>query len=672
MRYFYHFGAVFVLCILIGVVSIASPPLLTANNEWQGRLVIEVDAALVPLEISNESDLALTGIAELDNLARSYGVYSMSKLFPNVRNRENSHYPALSRFYLLEFSPEVSLSGITAAYSVASAVTHAEPYYVFHPLHTPNDSLYYAQWALTHINAETAFDYSLGSEEIIIGVVDMGIDTTHEDLRGNLWINPGEDLNGNGIVDPSEWNNIDDEGNGFVDDFWGWNFYDNDNIVQESPLSSGHGTFVSGGVSAVTDNYVGIASLGCKAKIMTAKVGEDFYIVTGIEGITYCVENGADVINLSWGSPTLPYYLQVVLDYAWSEGVVVVAAAGGDGGMIPIYPAACDNVLAVSSTDADDHLAPFANYGYWVDVFAPGIDILSTFPSDNYDMWSGTSGSAALASGLASFIWAADLTLTNEEIVDHILATSVEIDSLNPGFEGLLRIDAGAALAGIFLDIVLTPENPPIIIPASGATFNYNIMVENSDDVEHESDLWVYIILPDNTQYGPVLGPVSLTLAGNSSVDRDRSQRVPANAPAGSYQMIACLGSYPGSICSRDTIPFDKLGSTIQSSNIGDIITGDSSASSELSEVVQVLPNPFNPVATIGFYLETAGSVELMVFDVHGRPVKQVEKTHLFAGRLQSGYHEIEFDGSGLPSGVYIYRLMMENRVHTGKMILMK
>ncbi len=662
--------------ILLGWTAAQSTPPLTPNLEWKGRLVVEFADAPDAINVNDESDIALIGHTSLDALANQYNIYQIRKLFPTSKQPENLFTPDISRYYILEFPPEMNLQEIIASYEADPAVLSAEPYAVYPYLYVPNDPLFASQWALTHIGAEIAYDYCLGSEDVIFGAVDCGIDTMHEDLRGNLWVNPGEDLNGNGIIDPVEWNNVDDDMNGFIDDFGGGNMWENNNNVQESYPSSGHGTFVAGCASAETDNSIGIASIGCEAEIMTLKAGDGIYIYAGPESIMYCIENGADVINLSWGGPIYYQFMQAIISYGWSEGLIFVAAAGSDGGTYPLYPAAYDHVIGVGSTDQNDHLALFTNYGDWVDVFAPGINILSTFPGNIYNMWSGTSGSSPIVAGLACLIWAADPTLSNEEVVQHILSTSVNIDSLNPGHEGLLRIDAGAALAGLFLDVVLTPENPPIVIPANGGSFNYNIMGSNSDDVPHTFDCWCDVTLPDGSHYGPVLGPVTLTLSEFTAIDRDRTQNVPANAPAGSYVFNAYIGTYPGSIACRDSIEFEKL-----AFGNGDRVTGWFTEGESLKDetytsveavpsslvVENVHPNPFNPATKISYSLLKAGKINLSVYNLSGQLIKTLAE-----GWKAEGSHDVIFDGSSLASGIYVYRLQADDFITSGKLALIR
>ncbi len=658
------------LLIAVSISSYASTPPLTADNEWKGRLVIEIAADLNPLAVSDKSGVALTGIPKLDALARKYIVHAMEKLIPWAETPDDPTILDISRFYVLEFPPETDPDGIASAYELLGEVIRAESYVVHLPCYTPDDPLFPSQWHLQHINAETAYDYSLGNDEVIVGIVDSGIDTTHEDLRGNLWVNPGEDLNGNGTIQPFERNGIDDDLNGFIDDFWGWNTWQNTNNVFDE---GGHGTGVAGCASAVTDNAIGISSLGCKAKLMSAKAGDGEFIYSAPQSIVYCVDNGANVINLSFGSPFYSAYEQSIINYAWSQGAVITAAVGSDNIGSPIYPAGYNNVMAVGGTDQNDHKAYFSNWGEWVDVYAPGVDILTTIPGNGYASWNGTSFTAPITAGLAAVIWAAAPSLTNEEVVQQILTTAVIIDSLNPGYPSpMLRIDAGAALAGLFLNVELTPDSIPVVIPPAGGQFSHDLSLSNEDTIAHSFDLWCTITLLDSTLFGPVVGPANLTLEGSSTVGRDRTQRIPAHAPRGNYLLVASLGSYPGSICSRDTIPFEKLGATDGENAMGWLVESEESGSwiqepTNSWPTLQVTPNPFNISTSISFTLHEGGPVNLTIYDLSGRSV-----VTLMNGWHLAGAFDATFEASGLSSGLFIYRLVSPGLTYTGKLLLIK
>jgi subtilisin family serine protease len=222
-------------------------------------------------------------------------------------------------------------------------VEYAEPSYIRHTSgYTPNDPSYASMYSLAKINASAAWDITKGDSAVVIGIVDSGVDYTHEDLAGNIWTNPGE-TGLDGSSNDKRTNGIDDDANGFVDDWRGWDFVggpvpvsafapDND----PHPLNGNpHGTHTAGTASAVTDNGKGVASIGFNCSIMITKHGVDVpgsnanYV--GEEGILYCINNGADIVSCSWGGTNNSQYEQDIIRYGLSKNVIVVAAAGNGG-----------------------------------------------------------------------------------------------------------------------------------------------------------------------------------------------------------------------------------------------------------------------------------------------------------------------------------------------------
>ncbi len=233
------------------------------------------------------------------------------------------------------------------------------------------------------------------------------------------------------------------------------------------------------------------------------------------------------------------------------------------------------------------------------------------------------------------------------------------------------------------VSVNLTPYNPPIVIPETGGSFDFNILARNLTQEPQTFDLWTQIELPGTGTIEP-LSVTDLTLAGNTSADRDRSQTVPAYAPAGTYIYHAYVGDYPWVIENSDSFTFEKLGSDrggSLGSPAGWICSGESFEEYLAAEhpdlptkfaVTGVYPNPFNPATVIRFDLPQAAKVRLDVYDVNGRNVGAQHVAPLQDTRYLSGSHEITFDGSGLPSGVYLYRLTAGDLTATGKMVLLK
>ncbi|MFH1861931.1 MAG: S8 family serine peptidase, partial [bacterium] len=343
--------------------------------------------------------------------------------------------------------------------------------------------------ALDITEATTAYDYCQGSDSIIVGLVDSGIDLNHPDLIDNIWVNPGEDLNQNGIIETGEWNGVDDEGNGFVDDFWGWNVWQNNNDVQDPSLASGggHGSHCSGDASSVTNNATGIASLGFKAKIMMAKAGlENIY--AGFEGVSYCMLNEVNIISLSWGGTWSSQYEQDVVNDAWDQGIIIFASAGNENTSELHYPSGYTNVVGVAATTQSDQKAGFSNYGSYIDVCAPGVSIRSTTTGNTYSVWDGTSMSCPIAAGLAALIWAAKPSLAHSAVVYQIYLTCDDISAQNPSYIGQLgwgRINAGEAISSLFPNLFYTEQvfddsqGNGDGRPDPGETVDYLVTVEN-------------------------------------------------------------------------------------------------------------------------------------------------------------------------------------------------
>lgn len=298
----------------------------------------------------------------------------------------------------------------------------------------PNDPLFPKQWALEKIDALGAWDLTTGSASVVVAVSDSGLLFEHEEFPdAALWHNPGE------IPD----NGVDDDKNGFIDDVVGWDFAEDDNWPRGSHP---HGTKVSGILAARLNNGIGIAGVA-NVSIMTLRWAGPLDQVLG--SFYYAVDMGANVINFSAGaSPTDE--LALAVQYAWDNGVTFVAAAGNFGNSTPRHPAAYPTVIGVSNTTEDDILSMTSSFGEWVDVAAPGAEVLSTTSQARgwYELVSGTSFAAPHVSGLAALLYSVDLTLTPAEVRGLIRGYADDLGE--PGFDELFgygRINAGRTVA---------------------------------------------------------------------------------------------------------------------------------------------------------------------------------------------------------------------------------
>ena len=315
---------------------------------------------------------------------------------------------------------------------------------------TPNDPNLFLQWHVTtasNVDAQLTegWDLGKGDTSTVIAVIDNGFDIHHEDLAGNVWINRSE-IPANGL---------DDDGNGYTDDVRGWDFgnHDNSPMAEPMPDDSGvdigfHGSGVAGVAAAVTNNAVGMAGAAWSCRFMALKVGNtagDITLEAFTEAFAYALDEGADVINVSLGTPdtTARAFLQALADDAGLADVLVVAGAGNSGSDVKSFPAACDGVLAVGATTDANTRASFSNWGTWVDIAAPG-ELIWTAINDNYTFdfltqlililsgWDGetpyvyqdgTSFASPLVAGIAGLVRSKHPGLSAAEVADHLVQT---------------------------------------------------------------------------------------------------------------------------------------------------------------------------------------------------------------------------------------------------------
>ena len=288
---------------------------------------------------------------------------------------------------------------------------------------TPTDlgtnSFNNGRWHLYKISAQQAWDISTGSTNIKVAIVDDAVQTTHPDLAANMLA--GRDV-ALGTNDPNP-----------------------------PTTAYSHGTHVAGCASAVTNNgTTGIASIGFNTKIIPIKATSSASSVTdGYEGVTWASNNGANVINMSWGSEFGGTTGNNIMNAAFNAGKTLVAAAGNDGTSTTFYPAGYTNVIAVASTTSNDAKSSFSNYGSWVDISAPGSSIKSTVPTNSYATQQGTSMASPIAAGLCGLILGVNPSFTPTQVRNCLTTTADNINSINSSYVGQLgggRINAYQAL----------------------------------------------------------------------------------------------------------------------------------------------------------------------------------------------------------------------------------
>ncbi|MDP8202909.1 MAG: S8 family serine peptidase, partial [Candidatus Tenebribacter mawsonii] len=334
--------------------------------------------------------------------------------------------------------PGYNLIKIIDSLNTNPYVEYAEPNYILRADIIPNDPSFGDQWALNNtgqndgtpdadIDAPESWDITTGDTNIVVGVIDSGIDYEHEDLEDNIWTNWDE------IPD----NGIDDDNNGYIDDIHGWDFYNND----DDPMDDfGHGTHVAGTIGAVSNNGIGVTGVAWDVRMMALKfLGSDGSGPTSgaVSAIIYGTANGVKLTNNSWGGGEYSQTLYDAIASADTAGILFIASAGNDAkdnDANPTYPSCYDleNIISIASTDRNDSLSTFSNWGLsTVDIAAPGSSILSTEPNNQYGYKSGTSMAAPNVSGGIVLAWAQFPGFSSHQIIHQILGGSDQKENLD-------------------------------------------------------------------------------------------------------------------------------------------------------------------------------------------------------------------------------------------------
>jgi hypothetical protein len=480
-----------------------------------------------------------TGLAPLDSLNLKFEVTKQERLFKEFKETALK-LDKFSSVYILEVPEGTDLKRMKGEYESLPEVEYVELDYKLELFEEPDDPLFPHQWYLNNlgaaqndsqgyygidrdaghalvmkfgiedadIDALEAFERDHETTIPLVGIIDTGVDLDHEDLEDNVWTNPGEIPN----------NEVDDDHNGFVDDFYGWDFAGStlDPIVEDNDPTDtyGHGTHCAGIAAATRDNQKGVSGITSPCKIMAIKMFPDYlggtFLSLGAKSIIYAADMGCDVINMSWGGPFPSKIVEDALDYAIYKGVLPVAAAGNSGAEDYFYPASLPQVFTVGASNDSDVVTWFSTYGEQIEVVAPGRDILSLradstdmyadmgFPlthiiDEKYYLADGTSMASPCVVGVAAYILAASPGISKDSVKEIIQQSADDMiypfggDSLySPGWDiysGYGRVNLNSALellSGRLAEIDYPFENAivsgdvAIIGTASGDSFeNY-------------------------------------------------------------------------------------------------------------------------------------------------------------------------------------------------------
>lgn len=436
---------------------------LVQAETYNDRILVYINNDYLDFEIGKISNR--TNNNELNEFLKNYDVQQIIKWLPHAKKSDRDEDIFLNRFYVIKLNKKSDiLDYMLSSILDLKIIDRAELMGIMKTEYQPNDPYYGTQWFLPNIRADLAFDlWDIPNGElpgfseehpIVVGVVDVGLDWDHPDLVNSLWHNLGEDIDGDGVVieyngntwsfDSGDINGVDDDGDGYVDNFIGWDVANNDNNPNPPSSSFDHGTMVSGCVSASTDNGIGVASVGWGGiKIMGVNSSTEALVVTDAsDGFLAAAQMGADVINLSLGSMGPCNSWQNLVNVAYNTyGCIIVASSGngGDNGWTNFdlhSPSSCANVISVTASDPVDQFDCWATAGTTVDLIAPGGQIRTTYVGGGYTYTQGTSFSAPIVAGAVALLKSRYPNATNSFIEDLIINNTDQISAMNGSCQG--------------------------------------------------------------------------------------------------------------------------------------------------------------------------------------------------------------------------------------------
>ncbi len=508
-RFFYHVFIVFIGLQYIGF----------SNDYLSNELIVKIQKEYFDKNQTNDfSELRnfLDKFLGTSNFSPFFNPklidYGLRKYQRFYKNEGDNPLSSLRRVFVIKYNDSIDPMFACQKLQNSNFFDYVQPFFLSKITKSFNDPRIEEQYYLRKIKAFEAWDILSGSNDtIVVGIVDTGVDIDHEDLQSNIFINTGE-FGLDSLGNEKSNNRLDDDGNGYIDDFQGWDFAGRDGQTPDNNPrpGNGHGTHVAGIIGAICDNQIGVAGIVPRIKILPVKSASDepfnTFITRGYDGILYAGIMGAKVINCSWGSEYASDLENDVIRAVNSLGACVVAAAGNDGKYSDFAPASLNGVLSVAAVDSNDIKAGFSNYSSKIDVSAPGVKVLSSTPGNTYAAWDGTSMASPVAAGVVALARLKFPFLNPQQIYELIKKQSDDIDSLNPLYTGLI----GSGRVNALKTLNCNPDTIRTIIldsykvtdlDGNGLFFSKDTIKLSLRFKNIFSDLFdVYVSLPDNIQ----------------------------------------------------------------------------------------------------------------------------------------------------------------------------
>lgn len=389
----------------------------TSSDYINDEVIVKIKKNIIPNEL-------IVDFSQLfDKNITNVNIISISPVFPYITSdkADDKLDIDLSRIYRIKYSPDYDSKMVAKILMSSDKLEYAEPYYIPKLLYMPNDPYKNNQYYLDIIQAYDAWDIEQGDSNIVIGIVDTGFDFSHPDLVNSVAYNYLDTIDG-----------IDNDNDGFVDNYCGWDFGEMDN--DPTYVSNAHGVHITGIAGATTDNNFGMSGIGFNCKVLPIKViNDNDQMIYTYEGIIYAVEHGCRVVNCSWGSTTFPgqFPLEVIKYATLVKNAIIVAAAGNQNDEIRYFPASLPYVVSVAATNQYDTKWSNSSYYYGVDISAPGSDIFSTWPNAGFIYSNGTSMAAPMVSAAAALVFSHYPQLNNLDAIELLRISADKIDTIS-------------------------------------------------------------------------------------------------------------------------------------------------------------------------------------------------------------------------------------------------